>query len=301
MTLLEIVGVLTCLWFGATRFAPWMLSFLKSPVDVTKLGQWAVVTGATDGIGKGYAHQLAKRGLNIMLVSRSPDKLQNVAAEIEEKYKVKTKIVDIDFTSGEDVYDRIVKETEGLEIGTLVNNVGMSYEYPEYFLEIEDCGKKCNTLIDCNIRSVIHVTRAILPGMVTRRRGAVINMSSLSATAPSPLLSVYAATKSFVIQFTGDLEYEYRSKGIVIQCVAPGYVVSNMSKLKRPAFWSPSPNTFAKSALGFLGVHSFTTGYWFHNIMMFATGLLGPLATPAVFNVLSGIRKKALRKKQKSE
>lgn len=301
MSLLEIVGALACVYLTLTKVIPALMRLTRRPVNVSRMGEWAIVTGATDGIGKGYAQQLAKRGMNIVLVSRTPYKLQNVAAEIETKHKVKTKIVDIDFTSDEDVFERIEKETSGLDIGVLVNNVGMSYEHPEYFLDIEDGGKKCKSIIDCNIRSMIEMTRAILPGMVSRGHGAVINLSSLSATAPCPLLAVYAASKAFVIQFTRDLEYEYRGKGIVIQCVAPGYVVSNMSKLRRATFWSPTADVFAKSALARLGVDTFTTGYWFHEIMMVATGLLGPFASGVVFSTLKGIRGKALKKKEKAQ
>ena len=76
-------------------------SFLSRPTNVSKMGEWALVTGSTDGIGKAYAFALAKRGLNIVLVSRSPFKLQNVAAEIESKCKVKTKIIDVDFSHDE--------------------------------------------------------------------------------------------------------------------------------------------------------------------------------------------------------
>jgi len=301
MTLLEVVGGLACLYLAVVKLVPWLLRLLKSPVDVKRLGEWAVVTGATDGIGKGYAHQLARKGLNIVLVSRSPYKLQNVAAEIEQKHKVKCKIVDIDFTKDEDVFERIKKETDGLEVGVLVNNVGMSYDHPEYFLDIEDCGNKVNQLIDCNIRATVNMTRAILPSMVARGRGALINLSSLSATAPCPLLAMYAATKAFVIQFTRDLEFEYRAKGIVTQCVAPGYVVSNMSKLRKATFWCPSPETYVRSALARLGVDSFTTGYWFHEIMLWATSMMGAYAAPVVFKTLNAIRKKALKKKEKAQ
>jgi len=301
MGFLEIIGVLASLYLTLTKVIPCLLRLVRTSVDVRRLGEWAIVTGATDGIGKGYAQQLAKRGLNIVLVSRTPYKLQNVAAEIETKYKVNTKIVDIDFTGDEDVFERMKKETSGLDVGVLVNNVGMSYDHPEYFLDIQDGGNKCKALIDCNIRSMIEMTRAILPGMVTRGRGAVINLSSLSATAPCPLLAVYAASKAFVIQFSRDLEYEYRGKGIVTQCVAPGYVVSNMSKLRRATFWAPTPDVFVKSALARLGVDTFTTGYWFHEVMMAAIGLLGPFANRVVFNSLAGIRKKALKKKEKAQ
>ena len=85
-------------------------------------------------VGKAYASELAKRGLNIVLVSRTPHKLQNVAAEITEKYKVRTKIVDIDFTTEKEVYERIVKETDGLEVGPafpfLSLNFSRTQRYP---------------------------------------------------------------------------------------------------------------------------------------------------------------------------
>ena len=96
-------------------------------------------------------------------------------------------------------------------------------------------------------------------------------MSSFSSLAPCPLLAVYAATKAFVVQFSRDLEYEYRRKGVTIQCVAPGYVVSKLSKLRRATFWSPTADVFVKSALSKLGVDSLTCGYWFHDLMNIGT------------------------------
>lgn len=105
-------------------------------VSPPSLGSWAVVTGATDGIGKGFAQQLAKQGLNLVLVSRSLDKLTTVAREIEEKFDVKTKVVDIDFTVDRDAQSRLETETKDLNVGVLINNVGVSYDHPEYFLQI---------------------------------------------------------------------------------------------------------------------------------------------------------------------
>ena len=106
---------------------------------------------------------------------------------------------------------------------------------------------------------------------VSRGRGAVINISSLTALSACPLLAVYTGTKAFVAQFSRDLEYEYRRKGVTIQCVAPGYVVSKLSKLRRATFWSPTADVFVKSALSKLGVDSFTCGYWFHDLMNIGT------------------------------
>ena len=130
--------------------------------------------------------ELARRGQNVVLVSRTVSKLQQCAQELETKYKVKTKIIDIDFSSEANIQQRIEadtqvggymmmssvkyepRDTQGLSIGLLINNVGMSYDHPEYFLEIEDGAAKCQALIDLNINSMLKVTRAVLPSMVAR-------------------------------------------------------------------------------------------------------------------------------------
>jgi len=189
MSLVTVAGWAAILYVLA-KLLTYLSKYVRTPLEVKKLGEWALVTGATDGIGKGFCFELANRGLNIVLVSRTPSKLQDVATEIEEKYKVKTKIVAIDFTKDLDIQERIESETKDLVIGVLVNNVGMSYDYPEYFLQIEDGATKCKAMVDCNINSMLNVTRAVLPAMVARGKGAVINMSSFSAFS-GPLLSVY--------------------------------------------------------------------------------------------------------------
>ena len=133
-----------------------------------------------------------------------------------------------------------------------MNNVGMSYDHPEYFLEMEDGANKCQALVDCNINSMLKVTRAILPSMVARRRGAVINMSSFSAMG-APLLSVYSASKAFVMQWSADMEMEYSSKGVTVMCAYPYYVVSNMSKIRKANWTTPTPRAYAVSLLNQLG------------------------------------------------
>jgi len=275
--------------------------FICSSLDVAKCGgKWALVTGSTDGIGKAYAFALAKRGLNIILVSRTPYKLQNVAAEIVEKYsKVETKIVEVDFAR-EDPTSYIPKIEEAikdLDIGVLVNNVGLSYEHPQEFLELDST--YVETLVNVNIVSLNAMTRIVLPQMVERKKGAIINISSFSAAIPTPLLSVYSASKSYVDLFSQGLAKEYLSKGITVQCVLPGHVVSKLSKIRRPSLNVPSPSVFVRSALSRLGIESRTCGYWAHDLMnFFAETVPTSLLLNIVYNQMRAIRAKALKKKQ---
>jgi len=294
--LVTLVGYLALL-VVLGRLLSYLAKYVRSNVNVKEFGDWALVTGATDGIGKGFCFELAKKGMNIVLVSRNRSKLETVAQEIEQKFSVKTIVIDIDFTQDKNVQQRIESELKDITVGVLINNVGMSYEHPEYFLQLE--ADRCRALVDCNINSMLDVTRAVLPTMVARKKGAIINMSSYSALC-APLLSVYGASKSFVIQWSRDLELEYRNQGITLMCAAPYFVVSNMSKIKRASLTTPTAEVYAASVLAQLGTTTFTYGYWAHDLMAFGLSLLGPLAPMMVLNVMKTVRGKALKKKEKA-
>lgn len=267
--------------------------------DLKKMGKWAVITGATDGVGKAYAEALAKKGIDIVLISRSVEKLEKVAAELQQKYNVETKIIESDFSEGDKIYSNIEKELYGLDIGVLVNNVGLSYPYPDYFLELKGKEKIYYDIVQCNIVSVLAMCQIVMPCMAEKKRGVVINISSATALFPSPLLAVYGASKMFVAKLSEDLTEEYRKKGVIVQCILPGYVATKMSKIRKPTLFSPSPTTFVDSALKTIGIESKTVGYWPHNIMpgflVSLYGMSSKLTSWAVMHQMLQIRTKALK------
>ncbi|KAL9683058.1 hypothetical protein QQ045_014871 [Rhodiola kirilowii] len=156
-----------------------------------------------------FAFELAKKGLNLILVGRNPEILKAVSDEILTKYaKVQIKNVVMDF-SGE--FDEGVKkikdEIEGLDVGVLINNVGVLYPYARFFHEVDD---------DL-LRNLI---KAVLPGMLARKKGAIVNIGFGAANViPSdPLYAVYADTKAYIDQFSKSIHVEYKKSGIDVQC-----------------------------------------------------------------------------------
>lgn len=268
---------------------------------VKSFGQWAVVTGATDGIGKAYAIELARAGMNVVLISRSADKLKEAAAEVEaanKKTKVSTKIVVADFSEGNKIYPAIEQALAGLEIGVLVNNVGISYEYPEYFLQISD--QTVDQLVQLNVVAVTKMTKMVLPGMVERKRGAVVNISSASGSFPCPLLAVYSASKAFMDFFSLSLSQEYAASGVHVQSVVPFYVASKMSKM-RAGYATPTPGTYARAALNKLGYERRTNGYWVHALMATVIALLpSAVVDHYSWGMHASVRARALKKKEKA-
>lgn len=229
-----------------------------------------MVTGATDGIGKAYAMELARRGFDVVLISRSVEKLQKVAEEIEKQSKRKTKIIQMDFTGGPEIYPKVEKALKGLDIGILVNNVGMTYsKEPARFLEVPNINKQTEDIMNCNVLSMVKMTTIVLPRMVQRKKGLIINLSSAAGEHPYPQLAMYSATKAFVDFFSRSLNIEYRSDGITVQSVLPYLVISNMTRLQEPNLVVKSSEDFVREALNTVGYSHRTNGCLSHCIQSY--------------------------------
>ncbi|RNA39441.1 very-long-chain 3-oxoacyl- reductase [Brachionus plicatilis] len=270
--------------------------------DLKKIGSWAVVTGCTDGIGKAYAEKLANLGLNLVLISRTEQKLKNQAKEIEEKFKVDTKIIAADFCEQNSIYSEIKQQLTGLDIGILVNNVGVSYPYPEFFDAFAKNEKAVSDMINCNITSVTKMTAIVLPTMIEKRKGLIINNASGSGRIPTPLLTVYSASKAYVDFFSRALNTEYKSKGIVVQSLCPYFVSTKLSALRRN-FMTPTPAEFVSSALATVNSQPVTNGCLIHNLQgwLYEDVVPSALVDKMTFNMMLGVRAKAIRKAKKLE
>ncbi|XP_050526567.1 very-long-chain 3-oxoacyl-CoA reductase-B-like [Daktulosphaira vitifoliae] len=235
--------------------------------NLFKAGKWAVVTGSTDGIGKAYAEQLASKGMDIVLISRSKTKLENVSSCIRKRYNVSTKIIQVDFTDKyPKIYNLIEKELHEMDIGVLVNNVGMGPPYPDYFLNYGENRTVYDDILQCNIMSVTRMCQIVLPNMVKKHCGIIINVSSASADLNCPLLTVYGATKVFIEKFSVDLATEYKKSGVIIQCIKPGFVTTNMSRIRKTSWTIPNSEFYVQSALQTVGFQSVTSGYIPHTV-----------------------------------
>lgn len=245
------------------------VNFLRPPKNLKKYGSWAVVTGPTDGIGKGFAFQLASKGLNLVLLGRNPDKLRDVSDSIKAKYgQTQIKTVVVDFSGDLDEGVKRIKGTiEGLDVGVLINNVGVSYPYARYFHELDE--KLLADLLKVNVEGTTKVTQAVLPVMLQRKKGAIVNIGSGAAIViPSdPLYAVYAATKAYIDQFSRCLYVEYKKSGIDVQCQVPLYVATKMASIKRSSFFVPSTDGYARAGLRWIGYEPRCTPYWPHSIL----------------------------------
>ncbi|XP_034536343.1 very-long-chain 3-oxoacyl-CoA reductase-B isoform X2 [Notolabrus celidotus] len=299
------LGAVTAAWLSVcsvyrllTGIRVWVLGNGRL-VSPTRLGKWAVVTGATDGIGKAYAEELARRGFSIVLISRSQERLDDVSKAIKSKCGVETKTIAADF-SAVDIYSKIEDGLQGLEIGVLVNNVGVSYSYPEFFLNVPNLDSFIDTMVNVNITSVCQMTRLVLPGMVERKKGVVLNISSASGMYPVPLLTIYSASKAFVDYFSRGLQAEYKSKGIIIQSVLPFFVATKLSKIRRATLDKPSPERYVSAELNTVGLQTQTNGYLPHAIMGWVTTALLPAKILNSYVMGMGLSQRARHlKKQK--
>ena len=182
-------------------------------------GEWALVTGASAGIGTAFARRLAAQGVNVVLVARRADRLKALGTELSEKHGVKTRVIPEDLER-DGVAERLVEWVRDLEIGILINNAGFS-RVGRFDRVPRD---RILGMIRVNCLAVAALTHAFLPAMQARRRGAVIIVSSVAGYQPLGFAATYGATKAFDLMLGEALWVENRTTGVDVLALSPGPV-----------------------------------------------------------------------------
>ncbi|KAG5674669.1 hypothetical protein PVAND_004622 [Polypedilum vanderplanki] len=240
--------------------------FVKKRNLQEKYGEWAIVTGSSDGIGKEYAKELAKHGMNIVLISRTESKLIEVAKDIESMYSVKTKYVAVDFGNGKKIYEKVKEELKSMDIGILVNNVANMYDFPDEFDKKSE--EMILKMLNVNIGAATMMSRMIIPQMKANKRGMIVNLSSTVQDQPIPLANVYASTKAYIKFFTIGIQKELKKFNVEVQLLTPSFVKTKANCFTRfymhDAFFITPIESYVKSAVFTLGRSDESTGYWAH-------------------------------------
>jgi short-subunit dehydrogenase len=182
-------------------------------------GKTAVITGASSGIGLAYAFEFAKRGSNLVLVARSKDALEKLAADIKKQHGVDVQVIPQDLatvTAGDELFTKLTKL--GVSTDILVNNAGFGTNNR---VAKEDRIKIRQEIL-LNVVTLVDLTVAVLPDLLKKKAGAIINIGSTASFQPVPGMAVYAATKAFVRSFTEALWGEVQGTGVKVLTVNPG-------------------------------------------------------------------------------
>ena len=179
----------------------------------------ALITGASSGIGAAYARQLAAMGYNLILVARREERLAALAAELKERYPISAQVLAADLSNpaGVERVEAYIARLERLDV--LINNAG--FGSPGSFVEADFANQLA--MIQVHVVASVRLTRAALPLMMTRQRGAIINVSSIAGLVPIPGSATYSATKAYLNVFSEALQAELRDTDIKIQALCPGF------------------------------------------------------------------------------
>ena len=208
----------------------------------------ALITGASSGLGALFARELARRGYDLLLVARRKDRLEALAVEIQSQQPVAVEVFQTDLSNAEQLnrLEAHLSQLDRLEF--LVNNAGFA-TYGR-FARVEP--DKHIAMVNVHLVATVRLTRAALPGMLSRQKGAIINVSSMSAFVPIGVGVVYGTTKAALVAFSQALSHELRGSGVRVQALCPGFIrtefheTPELKKFQRssvPGFMWGNPET----------------------------------------------------------
>lgn len=231
-TLLFMLFLLGCLDVVLARYHKW-----RFEPTAPHAKRFALVTGATSGIGRAIAYQLAEKKYSLVLAARTKELLERMRAEIELVHKpvtVEVCVCDLSTADGVRILVAFVAK-KALIVDILVNNAGASLLRD--FVAVTE--QELDAQIGLNATATAKLTHAIVPQMAARGIGRVLNISSVMAAGPVPSMALYSAAKAFVLHFSQALNYELRATGVTVTCFCPGPVATNFNSaahMESPVF-----------------------------------------------------------------
>ncbi|RMH04495.1 MAG: SDR family oxidoreductase [Planctomycetota bacterium] len=234
-----------------------------------RYGPWALVTGASSGLGACFARDLAGRGLDLVLVARRADRLEALAAELEREHGRSVRSLPMDLCA-EDAAEALHRGCDGLEIGLLVNNAG--FGATGAFLA--DDPDRDARMVRLNCEAVVRTSHLFLPAMAERGRGGMVVVASTASFQPCPWMAVYGATKAFDLHLAEALAVELEPRGVDVLAVCPGHTDTEfhaIAGVKGPvAGGSADPAAVVKGALDRLGRRQTWVPGWLNRCMSWA-------------------------------
>ncbi|WP_026462172.1 SDR family NAD(P)-dependent oxidoreductase [Adhaeribacter aquaticus] len=185
---------------------------------------YALITGASKGIGKSMAEILARKGYGLLLVARSAAELQQVADDLTKRHKVPVDFLSIDLTESEAAKKlRDWCETNKYDVSILINNAGYGLFGNFEALSLQDQ----TNMMQLNMLTLVQLTHLFIPVLKRHPQSFILNVASTAAYQAIPTLSLYSATKAFVLSFSRGLRYELKNSPIAVSCLSPGPVDTN--------------------------------------------------------------------------
>ena len=182
-----------------------------------------IITGASAGIGADLAREAAKRGWDVLLTARREDRLRQLSEELSRAHRVKAHVVSVDLSTPDGAAALLdAVSNRGYFVEGLINNAGFGQRGD---VAVAGTARQLS-MIDLNVRALTELTARVLPGMIERRHGRILNVASIAAFQPGPHMAVYYATKAYVLSFTEALHEEVRDMGIKVSALCPGPTTS---------------------------------------------------------------------------
>lgn len=260
------------LFYALSCLANLLYNFIKSRLNNPEIrrknkNKWIVLTGATDGIGKALALNLAKQKFKLIIFGRNETKLKDIEENIK---KLGSECITKKMDFSQELTFENFSFLKNYEIGILINNVGCCSDGPTFFIE----DKEMTNIINVNIANTFLLTRVVLNSMMQRKFGYVINIGSISGDFPMPFLSTYAASKAMIKSWSESLAIELKPYNINVECMDTGYVATKMSKIRRTSILCPSADVYANNIIRHFGSNSFSFAYLPHLLQYLCMSLL---------------------------